>query len=193
MVLPIAVEPLWLRHLTGVWFTCCQVSTTLAPAAISGAFVVAAGLSGMALFLLRIPLSAQRLILSATPLVVAFSIGAALVRDLGPDPVVPRSSSVLVYSLGQPRICLWPEHRERLEEVVAITTEASVAWQEFGISVPTEFSEQEQQALPTDSRSFGISQDSQHGDILYSLAYSLLPSSGQCEDRPFLGGFVRLR
>lgn len=192
MVLPIALEPLWLRHLNGTWISCCALHTDLAPQAFAGAVVVAAGFAATAVLLLRQPLDAARLALALAPLVLAFGTGGFLVHRLGPDPTVDRKAT-LVCSSGQPRVCVWPEHRGRLAEVAAVAVQADQAWRRFGIAVPAEFSEQ-RSALPPGTSSFGISLETPRSGIVASLAYSLLPPLPQCAltgTAPFPGGRAR--
>lgn len=179
IVLPIALEPLWLRHLTGAYLACCDVSTDLAPQAIAGSVVVVGGLVGTAGLLMRRGFAALRLALAVAPTVLAFGVGAFLVHGLGHDPVVDRRAA-LACSSGQPRVCVWPEHRGRLEEVSTIAAQATEAWRKGGGTVPSEFSEQRPAALPPGASSFGISLASGRGDIVVSLAQSLLPPPPQC-------------
>lgn len=187
MVLPIGLEPLWLRHLNGTWLSCCGLPTDLSPRAFAGVVVVAVGLAGTAVFLMGQPVDLLRLSLSVVPTAVGVSAGVLLVQGMGPDPVAARDPSVLVCSSGQPRVCVWPEHYGRLDEVSAIAAEASKAWRRFGIAVPAEFTEY-RSALSSGTNSFGFSLTSRRSDIIISLANSLLPPMAQCEGKPFLGG-----
>jgi hypothetical protein len=188
MLLPAALEPVWLRHLTGAWDSCCQIDTDLAPQAVAGAIIVAAGLVGTAVLLLHRQGWRFYPALTVVPTILAFGIGAFLVRGMGPDPVVDRDPSLLVCASGVPRVCVWPEHRERLEEVSTIAAEVSAAWQQLGIAVPTEFSEQNPALLPPGAASFGFSLQAQRSNIVVSLAHSLLPRQPKCEGTGFLGG-----
>ena len=190
MVLPIAIEPLWLRHLNGAWISCCDLASDLAPSAFIGTAIITIGFTGTAILLLRPYLDTFRRVLAVIPTVIAFGVGALLVQGLGPDPIVARTST-LVCSSGEPRVCVWPEHRERLPEVVEIAGAAVKSWRAVGISVPGEFSEQRNPALlPPGASSFGFSSESQRSDILNSLVYSLLPPLPACarEGGSFLGG-----
>lgn len=178
MVLPHALEPVWLRHLNGsdTWLSCCSVATDVAPQALVGTLIVALGLAGTASMLLCARHAVRRL--AVVPAVLALSLGAVLVQGLGYDAVVPRDPAALVCSAGQPRVCVWPEHRDRLAEVTAIASTAASRWREADIGVPTEFSERS--TLSLGDRSFGFSVQSRPSDILNALAYSLLPPVPQC-------------
>jgi hypothetical protein len=188
MTLPRVLEPPWLRHLNGAWIAGFGVGIDVALVAIAGTVVVAGGLAGTAIFLLRRHIDVPRYILAVMPTVLAFIIGTALVRGLGYDPFVPRNASLLVCSSTQPRVCVWPEHRARLEEVSEIASDAAKRWQKVSITVPSEFSERT--SLSPDERSFSFNLASQRSDIIGSLAYSLLPTYPACtldEPPPYPG------
>ena len=122
---------------------------------------------------------------------LAFGLGALLVRGLGPDPVIEREAAALVCASGQPRVCVWPEHRGRLEEVAALAAQADAAWRQLGLAVPSEFSERRPAALPPGAGAFRISRESRPGDIVVSLAYGLLPPPPRCAlvgTAPYPGG-----
>lgn len=189
MVLPPALEPLWLRHLTGDLSSCCSVSTDLAPRASGAALVVACGLAGTALVLMSRHLNAIRVALAFVPVLLGMGVGVMLVRGMGPDAVVPRDASILVCSSGQPQVCVWPEHRARLMEVSEIVTGAANAWRQVGIPVPTQF--RDRSSLSPGERTFGFSLEADRHVILNSLAYSLLPPFPKCAiegTEPWLGG-----
>lgn len=178
MVLPSTREPLWLRHLNGVWASCCMISDDLAPVAVLGALSVALGLALAAGILLRQHLVPFQAALAVLPVIVGVGVGVQFVNGLGPDPAIARDTSILICSTTQPRVCVWPEHRGRLEEVVEIATAASAAWQQAGVIVPTEFSEAPL-GIPG-ARDFGFSLESDRYSILNSLAYRTLPPWPEC-------------
>ncbi len=186
--LPLTLDPLWLRHLTGIWPSCCLIGADLAPAALLGALVFTGGLAVTAGLLLHPHLTAFRLALALLPAIIGAGAGVQFVRGFGPDPTIARDPALLVCSTGQPRVCVWPEHQPRLEEVAAIAASAGAAWQQAGIAVPDEFSEG-QPGSPT-VRGFGFSMRSDHYTILNALAYSLLPPWPECAFSgisPYLG------
>lgn len=178
MLLPPAQEPLWLRHLTGALESCCFTSSTLAPSVILGSLSIAGGFFVIALLLIRQPLDRYALALALIAMVASFGVGSFLVSDLGAYPIVPRDSSVLVCSESSPQVCVWPEHVERLPEVVELATQAAARWQEAGFDVPEKFSEQND--LSIGKRGFGMSTETLHYQLLNSLAYSLLPDYTEC-------------
>ena len=187
MVLPVALEPVWLRHLNGTWSSCCMLSTDLAPQAFAGAVIVAFGLTATAVLLLRPSLRRAQLPVTIMPMVLVLGVGALLVRGLDWAPVVARDPSLLVCSSGQPQVCVWPEHRVRLEEVAALASDAATRWREVGIAVPDTFSEASSGSLL--EHRFGFSLESRQPDIISSLAYSMLPPFPECAvNGEYLGG-----
>ncbi|HEY8503351.1 MAG TPA: hypothetical protein VIL46_02135 [Gemmataceae bacterium] len=176
MAVPPALEPLWLRHLTGYVDGCCAADEVPAPRALAGALIVAGGVAGTAALLLRArPRPAGRL-LALLPVALALAAGASLVRGMGPDPVADRSGP-LACAPGQPRVCMWPEHRARLAEVAGVAAEAGRAWRQLGIVLPREFSERRPGRLPPGVVSFGISQTAPRETVYLELANSLLRAS----------------
>jgi hypothetical protein len=178
MALPNQYEPLWLRHLTGAWLLCCTIDTDVAPLAILGVYAVAGGLTGTAILLLRYPFSTFRIALATIPTFLGFGAGVLAVQGMSYAPVIPRDSADLVCSNGQPRMCVWPEQQERLDEVAAIAKNATERWREVGVSVPNEFTTWSD--LSIGNRSFGFNMLSQRHNILNSLTFSMLPQLPQC-------------
>jgi len=183
MAFPAAMEPLWLRHLTGSLSTCCLVQQDLASVAVVAAALVAVGMVAAALALIaQERWSRVRGALSIVPLVTAFAAGSVIASPLGPDPVIARDASALICARDPTglEVCIWPEHAGRLDEVRDIAARAIAAWDVAGIPAPRRFSEMEP-ANRVDP-SFGISLKSTESDIIGALAYSLLPPWPSCAD-----------
>ncbi|NJO83107.1 MAG: hypothetical protein HC828_09990 [Blastochloris sp.] len=179
MVIPDTLEPLWLRHLNGNWASCCSVDTNLAMQVLIGIFIVAVGMISMASVLLVQRLMVWQVLVSIMPLAIGLGVGSYLVQELDSSPTVARDESVLVCSTDQPRVCVWPEHETRLAEVVALATEASMAWQQAGLIVPDEFTEG-----AGDDRgigSFGFNMETDRDTLFNSLSRSVLPPVANCE------------
>ncbi|NOK60858.1 MAG: hypothetical protein GFH27_549289n159 [Chloroflexi bacterium AL-W] len=172
-------DPLWLRHLSGIWTFCCLVSTNLAPQAWIGALLVAIGMISMASVLLLQRLRLWQALVSVVPLVIGVGVGAYMVQDLDAFPAVARDEGVLVCSTSQPRVCVWPEHETRLEEVAALATEASMAWRQVGVIVPDEFTEGA--GGDRGIGSFGFSMETDRYTLFNSLSRSVLPPVANCE------------
>lgn len=192
MVVPSAVHPLWLRHLTGIWGTCCSPSQGLAPDAALGAVAVAGGMVITALLLIRRQAGMLGLWAATTPLLASVALGGLLVHNLGRTPTVDRDGSSLVCSSSAVQVCVWPEHRDELAEVSDIAIAATAAWSAAGVPAPAGYTEQGTASRPGNFRSFEISPGIPRTDILLSLATSLLPPPPTCPaqaNRPaHLGG-----
>jgi hypothetical protein len=110
IVYPIALSPLWLRHLTGYLNGCCDASTVLDAGAFAAPIVVSAGAVLAALALVsRLP-AAGRAGLAAAVVATGLLTGIHLVSGLEARPTTPRPSSELVCAETDPVVCLWPEH-----------------------------------------------------------------------------------
>lgn len=184
MAFPRALEPVWIRHLTGS-VMCCRLQDQLAPEALAGAASVALGLllAGGLLASQRTPGR------SAVSAIVALSIGGAVgaifVNGLGPYAVKPRDGTELTCrSDQQVRVCVWPEHTSRLERLTGLAKEASMAWERAGLVTQT-FSEDASD--PARGRlDFTLTANDE--DLLVSLALSALPTFPACaETAPYPG------
>ncbi|MBQ0827818.1 DUF7224 domain-containing protein [Streptomyces tagetis] len=148
-VYPPALEPVWLRHLTGPAFGCCMNAAVADPASIVGPALLAAGLAALAVGAVAASPHAPRL--GALPGPAAYAGGAvallttvatttgsvALVDGLGPDAVRARPASDLVCADAEgTRVCVWPEHRARLAETTGIVTTAVAGLSRVGITAP---------------------------------------------------------
>lgn len=181
MVMPPAFNPPWLRHLTGAWTGCCDVTTSLDTRASLAVTSLSLGLAVTAFLLVRAPLEEWHFGVAMIPIILSFSAGAWLVHALGPDPIVPRSGS-LVCSNGTPQTCVWPEHRGQLARIAPLAVQADAAWLEAGVPGPERYSELRAAALPPGVGSIRLqpSLPQDNRDILVSLAYGALPRPPAC-------------
>jgi hypothetical protein len=137
---------------------------------------------------MRQPLNKYNVGLAMGTIVFSFGVGSFLVSDLGASPTAPRDPSHLVCSSSSPKVCVWPEHRERLQEVADLASQATIRWRHYGIEVPSEFTEQSNLSLA--ARDFGFSVQTTYYQLLHSLAYSILPAYPECalNGTLYLGG-----
>ncbi|MBA2555738.1 MAG: hypothetical protein H0V12_00065 [Chloroflexi bacterium] len=194
LAFPRALNPLWVRHLNGSLDSCCQLHQDLAPAAFWAAAAMALGMIAAAAWaLMRAHWSRRALAGTAAPVVLGVTLGSVLVAGMGSDPVVARDPSLLVCSRGTaPTVCVWPEHRGRLDEVVLIARRASEGWRGVGLAVPGTFSEIDPVAAPPGVGSFGFSLEADADDIRNALSYAMLPPFPACtETEPFRGNEAR--
>jgi len=178
MVLPVASEPLWLRHLNGTWISCCAVYVDVASEAWWAAMVVAAGIATSGFLLMRWRSTPALVFGAVAPLAGAMFLASALVSSMGPDPVRPRSSSELVCAGTAPRVCVWPEHSRRLAEVSGLVASSAHAWGRLGFEVATEYTEQRAAEGPQ-AVVFGFGPHTRPADIVAGLANRYVPR-GRC-------------
>jgi len=179
-----AIEPVWLRHLTGMFRDCCGLEQDLALRAVVASTVVDLGIVAAAGLLTAGPwprLTRAGAALGA--LVVAFVIAVPMVAGMIYAPVVARDTGLLqCKENGDLTVCLWPEHQARADEVVEIATAARDRWMGAGITVPALFTEADRSVAPSDALFFSFNgADSDEGNVINSLASSLLPPFPDCE------------
>jgi len=181
MVMPPAFNPLWLRHLTGAWTGCRDVTTSLDTRASLAVTLLSLGFAVAAFLLARASLAERHFGAAMIPIILSVSVGIWLVHSLGPDPVVPRAGS-LVCSNGTPQVCVWPEHRNQLARIEPLAAQADAAWQQAGVPGPERYSELRAAALPPGVGSIRLqpSLPQDNRDILVSLAYGALPRPPAC-------------
>lgn len=169
--LPLIMEPLWLRQITGMWSGCCAVDQDLDPRASAAVLAVALAFAKAGLLL---GFTRQSVVATAAMAATGLVVGAALVAKSGPDPAVPRDVRVLVCA---DRLCLWPEHdsaRGRAQVAVAAVDRAG---KELSLRVPATYSEAEP------ARYGGLVADprASHPMLLLSSTSALLPGySPEC-------------
>jgi hypothetical protein len=180
MVLPMGGEPLWLRHLTGHWPSCCPVNTEIAPEATVGALLVNLAVVACCGLLLLLRRSAVVAGTAALVLAVGATGGVLAVRHLGPDPVRPRQDALLCRTVDGVRTCVWPEHRARLTEVSDVAAAAASAWRGYGLTPPTVFTEG--LAMDPGQVDFGFLGDATTAELVWSVSSGMLPPYPACAD-----------
>ncbi len=148
LILAPANSVLWVRHLTGDWFDCCQVDQTLAPAAVTGTLTVLAGLllaAGLAIWGRSRPVSRSVRLLTGLGVVAALTVGLILgslqVRHLGWQPVEPRRVDVSCTTGQRVTVCLLPEHDGQAQHLVSLSDAAISRWQGYGVRTPSTLTE----------------------------------------------------
>lgn len=193
MLLPPGMQPLWLRHLRGAWEPCCNPAQDLASGAVFGSLMVLAGLVVTGMILIHIPVSPVMSIVTWFPVAVAGVIAAPLVMDLGPYPQEGRDTNLLVCSGEEPHVCIWPEHSEQLTVISRIVAEAHSRWIDAGIDAPETYTMSREP--DTSHAAFGMGVTVDKDELVFSLAYGLLPDPPPCAfgegDEPYIAGLVR--
>ncbi len=178
-----AMEPVWLRHLTGMFRDCCGLNQDLAPRALIASGIVDVGIVVAAALLVAGPASQlRRFGASLFSLGVAVLAGVLMVVGMTYAPVVARNSGLLECSTHQSvMVCTWPEHRARAAEVTAIIARVRTAWRQAGIEVPSVFTEADPSVSPPGALVFGFDgARSSDRNIIDSLAVGMLPPFPDC-------------
>lgn len=192
---PSVFGPTWSGHLEGDLSGCCGIDESLAPRALIAPMIYAIGLVGTGMLLLRPRMALVGKVLAVTPVLLAVALAGFIARDVGEEPIRPRMSAMSC-APGPPRVCVWPEHDERLDEVASLAAEASQAWRNAGLNPPAEFSERKRSVLSTesnDARSFGVWSGADRMAILAALSYSMLPEIPGCaygQQQPYPDGMA---
>lgn len=135
-----AVEPLWVRYLSGYYGSCCQIGEVLDPRAASAGFIAAVGLLLLGLGALalrrwrwcrRQSVSVIGLLLGASVVVAA---AAQPVKTMGPLPGVPRSDPQ--QCVGSPAVCSWSDYTAVRDTVAPHLRAAHHRWAELGVRLP---------------------------------------------------------
>ncbi|MDA8218622.1 MAG: hypothetical protein M0Z94_13500 [Dehalococcoidales bacterium] len=174
-----AFEPVWLRHLTGMFRDCCALSEDLAwQAVIASAiadlgFIAAAALIASGL--------AKRGFAATAALAVSLLVGVALVAGMTYAPVVPRDHGQLACVVHEgTTVCTWPEHAESADEIAAVIAEARSGWLAAGINPPSEFTEASSSITPAGALGFAVRGGSSRDDIIAALASAMIPPDPNC-------------
>lgn len=149
-----AIEPLWLRNLTGhLGTSCCGLDVQLAPHALAAPAVVAIGILGAAAAMLAVGRLRAALVVALALVVTGVTAGGLLVRDLGADPVVARQGAQECQTAEGTTWCAWPEHADRLERAVPRLATAIAGLRSAGLLMPEVLRE----GVRTDGWAFDLS------------------------------------
>ncbi len=141
IVFPEAIEPLWVRHLAGTYMGCCFQDAVLAPGAVRGPIVLAAGVAAAALLIVAARRRPVLALTSALVAAAAVAVSVAQVDHLGADPIAPRKGSVRCTGT-QPSVCTWPEQAGDHDQIAAVSRSVLARWNAAGFEVPERISTQ---------------------------------------------------
>ncbi|MEX2136989.1 MAG: hypothetical protein WEB29_08605 [Chloroflexota bacterium] len=178
-----AMDPLWLRHLTGMFRDCCGLERDLDLKAAMASGLVDAGIIGAAALLVSGGAGMlRRVVVPAVPLALSLAVGVALVSGMTYSPTVARDPAALDCSTTDGvTVCTWPEHRQRADEVAGIVRDVRTVWQAAGIPAPSVYTEADASVKPEGALAFSFNGAlSQRDDIINSLAYSMAPPFPDC-------------
>lgn len=182
-----AMQPVWLRHLTGMFRDCCGLQSELAPAAVIASTIMNLSIIAAAALLVSGLARRVRLGGSIASLSVAALIGVLFVGGMTYAPTIPRDpAELLCREAGDATVCVWPEHDARLDEVAEIVAEVRAGWQQAGMTVPSRFTEADPNVAPDGALTFGFNGRLSTRDVIIGdLARGKLPPIPDCP-----GGFT---
>ena len=139
LALPVAWEPLWLRHLNGAPVDCCSTNLVLDPRAVSASVGFLGGVLVLAVCVARVRLAPAGNVPWPTALVSVVVVVAATTlslsaRELGASPATLRPAAQLSC---QEDVCLWPEDRQAFSVNQAAWQRVRSAWASLGLPAPT--------------------------------------------------------
>lgn len=183
-----AMDPVWLRHLTGMFRDCCSVSEELAIRPLAASALIDVAVISVAL--LAITAAVRRAMLrravSSVVLVAALVGGALLVRDMDYAPVVSRDAATMQCDdTADVTVCIWPEHAVRAADIRSTTNEVVARWASVGIAAPQAITEAARDVAAPDSATLRIRADASDDDIIAALSAAILPPTPDC-----FGGFT---
>ncbi len=133
-----AVQPFWLRNVTGnLGTSCCAIDTQLAPhALLAPASLTVALLIAVMIALWPRPFRA-RWAVSGLAVALGATLAAHLASPLGADPVEARRGTQHCIEDAGTTWCAWPEHADELRDGVPSLARAASALRRTGLAVPT--------------------------------------------------------
>jgi len=178
-----AVDPVWLRHVTGLYRDCCGLASDLDSRAVFASAVVHGGIVAAVVISMFSALSVPWRFGTALVLFLAsLFVGISVVEGMGHSPRVARDPADLrCSSQGDLTICLWPEHEGRQHEIASIAARAHQGWQAAGIDAPSTFTEADPSVAPAGALAFGFNGvTSTEDDIVEAMANGMLPEFPEC-------------
>ena len=178
-----AMDPVWLRHITGMFRDCCIATEDLSIRPILASSLVDLGILAAAAFALSNVTESRRGIAMGLSLVVAGSVATALVAGMSYAPTTDRSPAELTCAhASTAMVCVWPEHQGDLRPMVGILPTVLARWGDAGVHAPDLFTEAEPSASSAGSAHLVLSGGDALDDdgIIEALSSSLLPTYPSC-------------
>jgi hypothetical protein len=176
-----AVEPVWLRHLTGMFRDCCDLAADLSPRAVAASAVVNVGiLVAAALVTMRRSILGRAA--AAGSLAAALVVGGITVAGMPHAPETPRGVAELdCADNGGVVVCIWPEHRPHANTVRSLAARTYGRWRDAGVDAPTTFTEANEADAPANALSFRFRGSAAgEDDIIAAFAKAMLPRFPNC-------------
>ena len=138
-----AVEPPWLRQLTGAWGGCCDTGSVPNASVSAEVVLVAIGLilgSSCVVWAWSRPIGRRFGWAALAPVVAGLVVAASLIGGVGHSPTQPRSDAVVCRS-GAPELCFWPERDPYVDSDLASLRTILDHWAGLGVELPGRLSE----------------------------------------------------
>ncbi|WP_067813839.1 DUF7224 domain-containing protein [Actinomadura kijaniata] len=182
---PAALEPLWLRHLTGYnEGACCDTDAVPDGRALAAQAIIAGALTLAATgaWHVRVVRPARWIPLLALP-VIGVAVAVPLVRDLGPTVQRPRIEGLVCRAHQGVEVCVWKERRDRLDTVARTVVPAARRLTRTGLPMPQRITEGT--ADGRTSWRFVAAPRASATEVQMSLAGGFLPRGDlHCPNRP---------
>ena len=181
-----AMDPVWLRHITGMFHDCCGLNQAMAPAAVWASVIADIGIIAAAVILVggwtdmrrhggSVRARAVPLVASGLVLVLLLRAGVGLVSGMTYAPVVTRDPAQLTCrERAGLTLCVWPEHLQQADALAAITSGVRAKWIAAGIEAPAVFTEADPSVAPAWSLSYQVS-GAAPDDVILALANAMTP------------------
>jgi len=175
-----ALQPVWLRHVTGLFRDCCRLQGDLASQAVAASVIVNIGILVATLTLMS-GTSSRKLAASISVLVVPMLLGLTMVAGMGFSPEVARDVSHLRCSSSPTvTVCVWPEHADRVGEVLRISDAVRTRWTDLGLEVPATFTEADPATIDGALTFAFNGVVATKDDLIEALADGMLPALPEC-------------
>ena len=176
-----AMDPVWLRHITGMFRDCCGLNEAMAPAAVWASVLADLGFIAAAAVLVAGRLASLRAGASALALALPLAAGVALVAGMTYAPVVPRDPALLdCRESSGLTLCVWPEHAPEADVLLSTAVAVRGRWAAAGIQSPAVITEAHRSTAPAGSLPVLFS-GAAPDDVITVLAGGLVPAVPDCE------------
>lgn len=152
-----AIEPFWLRNVTGnIGTSCCSLGFELVPVALVAPLLIAAALLGGTLVVLAWPARRRAWLVSGIAVASAVIGSASMMSSVGADPVRTRTGEQICREASGTMFCAWPEHESALDEALPSLGGATERLEAAGLRLPSTLRENQKSR---DGWSFSLAAD----------------------------------
>lgn len=179
LVYPPAMEPLWLRHLTGTLGQCCAPSSALDRGAVRAMVLVPVAACIAALLAVcasRRPASA---VAAVAVVLLAAVVAVPMVDHLAAEPIAARHGTVRC--TGTPEVCVWPEQSDDLDRIAAIAGSAAARWAGLGLHAPARLSPRSSDLATARAASLQVWEHPTRYEVIQAMASGAVPQRS-CRD-----------